>query len=74
MTLHFMRNATENDYSLHHLEVFLPASDFPSDSKLSKKYILLLTTFYSKKKIFLYIYTIFLKNIKIYINFFNFLI
>lgn len=45
MTLHFMRNATENDYSLHHLEVILPASDFPSNLKLSKKYILLLITF-----------------------------
>lgn len=35
MTLHFMRNATENDYSLHHLEVILPASDFPSNLKLN---------------------------------------
>ncbi|XP_061929751.1 lysosome-associated membrane glycoprotein 1 [Apis cerana] len=35
MTLHFMRNATENDYSLYHLEVLLPASDFPSNLKLN---------------------------------------
>ncbi|CAD1475961.1 unnamed protein product, partial [Heterotrigona itama] len=30
MTLHFMKNDTENDYSLHHLEVVLPPTDFPN--------------------------------------------
>ena len=36
MTLHFIKNVTENDYSLHHLEVVLPPTDFPNTT-LSKK-------------------------------------
>ncbi|XP_043593019.1 lysosome-associated membrane glycoprotein 1 [Bombus pyrosoma] len=30
MTLHFIRNVTENDYSLHHLELVLPPTNFPN--------------------------------------------
>lgn len=65
MTLHFMKNATENDYSLHHLEVFLPASDFPSNLKLSKQIYFVINNIL-KKNIFIYLYYI-LKNIIGYI-------
>ncbi|KOC58887.1 Lysosome-associated membrane glycoprotein 1 [Habropoda laboriosa] len=30
MTMHFMKNATEKHYSLHHLELTLQATDFPN--------------------------------------------
>lgn len=36
MTLHFIRNVTENDYSLHHLELILPPTNFPNTT-LSKR-------------------------------------